>query len=53
MPTLNRTEQVTQAQAEQVPQAESRVEDNGNPTDPVHRKSCERSFGDTEGSEDF
>ena len=46
MPTL---EHVTQAQVEQVPQAESRVEDSANPTDPVHRQSCECFFGDTEG----
>ena len=46
---LSRMEQVTQAQVEQVPQAESRVEDSVNPTDPVHGLSCERSFGDTEG----
>ena len=51
MPMLSRTEQVTQAQVEQVPQAESRVEDSDNPTHTVHRQSCECSFGDTEGSE--
>ena len=44
-------EQNAQAQVEQVPKAEGRVED-GNPTDPVHRQSCERSFGGTEGTED-